>query len=64
MIISANISEKNTAVASCRALLDDSTSLLTSTGVHHKLLVQQAGALSTSQIVSQEEYSDMLELAD
>ncbi|WP_241087969.1 hypothetical protein [Pseudomonas viridiflava] len=64
MIMSANISEKNSAVASWFALLDDSTSLLTSPGVHHKLLVYQAGALRTSQIVSLEEYSDMLELAD
>ncbi|PBQ22007.1 hypothetical protein CCL08_01675 [Pseudomonas congelans] len=46
------------------ALLDDSKALLTSPGVHHKLLVQHAGALHTARIVSLQEYSDMLELAD
>ncbi|MBA1229249.1 hypothetical protein G7013_06270 [Pseudomonas viridiflava] len=56
--------EKKTAVAAWGALLDDSTALLTRPGVHHKLLVGQAGALHTSQMVSREEYSDMLELAD
>lgn len=56
--------EKKTAVAAWVMLLDDSTALLASPGVHHKLLVRQAGALHTSQIVSPEEYSDILELAD
>ncbi|MDU8618965.1 hypothetical protein RYB67_10375 [Pseudomonas syringae] len=56
--------EKKTAVAEWITLLDDSTALLTSPGGHHKLLVRQASALHASQIVSPEEYSDMLELAD
>lgn len=56
--------EKKTAVAAWIMLLDDSTALLISPGVHHKLLVRQVGALHASQIVSPEEYSDMLELAD
>ncbi|MEQ4340591.1 hypothetical protein ABNM62_19230 [Pseudomonas syringae] len=58
------ITEKKAEVDAWVALLDDSTALLACPGVHHKLLLQRACALHTSQIVSPEEYSDMLELAD
>ncbi|KIY16888.1 hypothetical protein [Pseudomonas amygdali] len=58
------IKEKKIEVAAWVALLDDSTALLACPGVHHKLLLQRAGALHASHIVGPEEYSDMLELAD
>ncbi|MBI6669043.1 hypothetical protein B1F77_17830 [Pseudomonas syringae] len=58
------ITENKPEVDAWVALLDDSTALLACPGVHHKLLLQRACALHTSQIVSAEEYSDMLELAD
>ncbi|XYQ84469.1 hypothetical protein ACTAB8_00510 [Pseudomonas syringae] len=58
------ITEKKAEVNAWRALLDDSSALLACPGVHHKLLLQRACALYTSQIVNAEEYSDMLELAD
>ncbi|WP_226488944.1 hypothetical protein [Pseudomonas sp. B20] len=58
------ITEKKPAVDAWVALLEESATLLISPGAHHKLLVQRASALHTSQIVSPEEYGDMLELAD
>ncbi|PBP50449.1 hypothetical protein CCL11_03880 [Pseudomonas syringae] len=58
------ITEKKAAVDAWVALLEDCTALLACPGVRHKLLLQRACALHTSQIVSAEEYSDMLELAD
>ncbi|RXT69807.1 hypothetical protein [Pseudomonas syringae] len=58
------IAEKNPEMAAWTALLDDSMALLACPGIHHKVLIQEAWALHTSQIVSPEEYSDMLELAD
>lgn len=58
------ITEKNAEVDEWVALLEDSTALLACPGLHHKLLLQRACSLRTSKIVSKEEYSDMLELAD
>jgi len=58
------ITEKKISVDAWVALLDDSAALLIRPGVHHKLLVQHAGALHASQMVDKEEYGNMLELAD
>ncbi len=64
MLMAVVITEKKTEVDAWVALLEDSTALLACPGVHHKLLLQSACALHASKIVSAEEYSDMLELAD
>ncbi|WP_440778714.1 hypothetical protein [Pseudomonas syringae] len=58
------ITEKKISVDAWAALLDDSAAWLIPPGVHHKLLVQHAGALHSAQMVNQEEYGSMLELAD
>ncbi|MEE3924706.1 hypothetical protein [Pseudomonas viridiflava] len=58
------ITEKNAAVAAWQALLDDSTTLLATPGVHHKLLIRRAGELHSLRIVDRDQFSDMLELAD
>lgn len=64
MVMAVVTTEKKAEVDAWGALLEDSTALLACPGVHHKLLLQRACALHTSQIVTAEEYSDMLELAD
>ena len=64
MVMAVVITEKKAEVDSWVALLEDRTALLACPGVHHKLLLQRACALLTSQVVSADEYSDMLELAD
>ncbi|WP_259640817.1 hypothetical protein [Pseudomonas syringae group genomosp. 3] len=51
------ITEKKAEVDAWVALLEDITALLACPGVHHKLLLQRACALHTSQIVNAEEYS-------
>ncbi|WP_122414069.1 hypothetical protein [Pseudomonas viridiflava] len=58
------INEKIAAVTAWQDLLDDSTALLASPGVHHKLLIRRAGELHSLLIVDRDQYSDMLELAD
>ncbi|AKT28218.1 hypothetical protein RYA05_25205 [Pseudomonas syringae pv. actinidiae] len=62
--MTTSITEKKAAVAKWAALLHDSTALLATPGVHHKILIKCAGELHSLQIVSPEEFSDMLELAD
>lgn len=64
MVMAVVITEKKAEVDAWVALLDDSAALFACPGIHHKLLLRRACALHTSQIVSPEQYSDMLELAD
>ncbi len=58
------ITEKKAAVAAWHVLLEDSTALLATPSIHHKLLIKRAGELCSLRIVSPEEFGDMLELAD
>ncbi|MDU8427634.1 hypothetical protein RYA99_03215 [Pseudomonas syringae pv. actinidifoliorum] len=58
------IPKKQSAMAAWNVLLDDSTALLATPGIHHKLLIKRANEMHSLQIVSPEELSDMLELAD